>query len=59
MTFNIRIRLLALTIFTLLAFPTVVFGQGVAPDPTLISPPPPLEDPVEDPAEPDYPDEDL
>ncbi len=58
MTFSIRIRLLAPTIFALLLFPAVVFGQGVAPDPTLISSPPP-EDPVEDPAEPDYPDEDV
>ena len=59
MTFSIRIRLLVPTILALLLFPTMAFGQGVAPDPTLMSPPPPLEDPVEDPAEPDYPDEDL
>ncbi len=59
MTFSIRIRLLALTVFTLLAFPAVVFGQGVAPDPTLMSSPPPSQDPIEDPAEPDYLDEDL
>jgi hypothetical protein len=49
MTFSIKIRLLAPTIFTLLLFPTVVFGQGVAPDPTLISSEPPSQDPVEDP----------
>ena len=49
MTFSTKIRLLAPTILMLLLFPTVVSGQGVAPDPTLMSSPPPPQDPVEDP----------
>ena len=49
MTFSINIRLLTTTILILLLFPTVMFGQGVAPDPTLISSEPPSQDPVEEP----------
>jgi len=59
MTFSIKIRLLVPTILILLLFPTVVSGQGVAPDPTLMSSPPPPQDPVEDPVDLDNPDEDF